>query len=82
MTIKETLNLILETRDVLISDYTNIHGEDPTNEDLLLHVKKIIKEGNADELLESILLEEDIEDVADLYKLLLLTAASVSDHKD
>ena len=78
MSIKETLNLILETRDVLVEDYKSIHHSEPSNEELLAHTKKIVKEGSADEILENVLLEEEIDNVQDLYKLLLLTAASVT----
>ena len=78
MTIKDTLNLILETREVLIEDYQYIHKTTPSNLDLLNHAKVIIKENNIEELLCDVLLEEDIKDVNDLYKLLLLTSASAS----
>lgn len=78
MTIKETLNLISETQSVLVEDYTYIHKKEPTNLDLINHVKTLVKTNNVEEILEDVLIEEDIEDVLDLYKLLLLTAASLS----
>jgi len=72
MTIKDTLNLILETREVLIEDYQYIHKKTPDNQELLNHAREIIKENNVEELLSGILIEDTIK----VYKLLLLSAAT------
>jgi hypothetical protein len=72
MTIKDTLNLILETREVLIEDYQYLYKKSPDNLELLNHAKQIVKDNNIEELLSDVL----IDDTINVYKLLLLSAAT------
>ena len=72
MTIKDTLNLILETREDLIEDYQYLYKKSPDNQELLNHAKQIVKDNNIEELLSDVL----IDDTINVYKLLLLSAAT------
>ena len=79
MTVGETLELIKETKEFLIEDYEYVHKKkEPTNKDLLTHVRESFKEGNLDELLEEILIEHDFNNIDDDYKILLLVSACIS----
>lgn len=75
MNIKEILELISETRSVLIEDYKFVHEKEPTHKELLTHIKTIIAEDRVDDILGEVLLEEDLLDTEEMYKLLLVTAA-------
>lgn len=79
MNIHETLELITNTRELLIEDYNSCYKKSPSNKELLLHVKNIIKEGNIECFLEDIILDGEIEDVDNFYKKLLLVSAAVKD---
>jgi len=76
MNVGDILELIVETREFLIEDCEYVLDvKKPSNKDLLNHVKESFKEGNLDEMLEEVLLEYDLNEVDDDYKLLLLVAA-------
>jgi hypothetical protein len=77
MNIRETLELIAETRNVLIEDYKYIHQKEPTDKDLLQHIKVLFKEERAKEIIEEVLSEEEIESSEDVYRILLVAAASI-----
>jgi gliding motility-associated-like protein len=73
MNVGDILELIVETREFLIEDCEYVLDvKKPSNKDLLNHVKESFKEGNLDEMLEEVLLEYDLNDMDDDYKLLLL----------
>jgi hypothetical protein len=76
MNINDTLEILTETRKFLLEDYVYVHGKDPTRRDLLKHIKKSYNEGDLDEILEEVLLEYDLDNIDDDYKILLLVAAS------
>jgi len=78
MNINDTLEILTQTRKFLLEDYLYIHKKEPTHRDLLLHIKKSFKEGDLDEILEEVLLEYDLDNVDDDYKILLLVASSFS----
>ena len=75
MNIKEILELISETRSVLIEDYKFIHDKTPSQKDLLTHIKTIISEDRVEDILGEVLLEDDLTDSEQTYKLLLVSAA-------
>ncbi len=78
MNISETLDLIRTTREYLIEDYESVHQKTPSNKELLVHVKSLFKSGNSEEILAEVL-EEDYDNTESDCKILLLTAAAVSD---
>ena len=76
MNINDTLEILSETRKFLLEDYVYVHKKEPTRKDLIKHIKNSYKEGELDEILEEVLLEYDLDNVDDDYKILLLVAAS------
>ena len=79
MNVGDTLELISETKRFLIDDYEYVtRKKSPNTKDLLNHVRDSYKEGDLDELLEEVLLEYDLDNVDEEYKVLLLVAACVS----
>ena len=78
MNVGETLDLISKTKEFLIEDYEYVNKKNnPSDKELLKHVKISFKEGDLDEMLEEILLEYDFNNVDEDYKLLLLVAACI-----
>lgn len=78
MNVGETLELITKTKEFLIEDYEYVNKKNnPSERDLLKHVKLSFKEGDLDEMLEEILLEYDFNNIDEDYKILLLVAACV-----
>jgi len=78
MNINDTLEILTETRKFLLEDYVYVHKKDPDHKSLLKHIKKSYNEGDLDEILEEVLLEYDLDNIDDDYKILLLVAASYS----
>ena len=76
MNINDTLEILTQTRKFLLEDYLYVYKKEPSHKDLLLHIKKSYKEGELDEILEEVLLEYDLDNVDDDYKILLLVSAS------
>jgi hypothetical protein len=54
MTIKELLELVDETKEVLVKDFKDINDKEPNNKELLTHVRKIYKDGTEDNILGDI----------------------------
>jgi hypothetical protein len=75
MSIKEILELITETHNILVEDFKYTHKKEPTSKDLLLHTKLVIKEDRLDEIMDEVLLDGEIEDPEETYKLLLVAAS-------
>lgn len=75
MTIKELLELVDETKEVLVKDFKDINDKEPTNRELLTHVRKIYKDGTEENILGDIFLD-DVDCPEDFYKLLMIFAAS------
>ena len=81
MNIKDTLELISETRSVVIANYKQEYKQNPSNKDLLSYIKTIFKEHRMDEIIDEVFLEETL-DCDDLYKLLLIVAAVSTNELD
>ena len=79
MNIRETLELIVETRNVLIEDYKYIHQKEPSDKELLQHIKVLFKEERVGDIIDEVLSEEDIESSEDVYRILLVAAAAIKD---
>jgi hypothetical protein len=75
MTIKELIELVDETKEVLIKDFKVANDREPSNKELLTHVRKIYKEGIEDNILGDIFLD-DVDCPDDFYKLLMIFAAN------
>jgi hypothetical protein len=75
MTLKDTQELIDNTNTSLIKDFVIVYHRKPEGNELLQHLKHILKEGYQEDILDSALGEE-INCPNDYYKLLLLVAAS------
>jgi hypothetical protein len=73
MKIKELSELIDETRDVLVKDFNTTNHKEPTQKDLVNHIKKLFNDGEQDSVLGELFLDE-IDCPEDFYKLLLLSA--------
>lgn len=79
MTVGETLELIAQTREFLVEDFEEVRNQsNPTNKELLKHIKECYKEGDLDEMLEEVLLEYDFDNAEEDYKILLLVSAAIS----
>jgi hypothetical protein len=79
MSISHTVEIIKETKNILIFDYKSEYKKEPTSKNLLLHVKSLIKDERIDEILEEVLVDEDVMNLEVDYKTLLLTAACLCD---
>jgi len=75
MTIKELIELVDETKEVLVKDFKTVNDKEPNNKELLTHVRKIYKEGIEDNILGDIFLD-DVDCPDDFYKLLMIFAAN------
>lgn len=74
MNVKETLELISETRSLLIEDYRYSHGKEPSNKELLQHIKTIFKEGRSEDIVgETFLSEQELGE--NIVKILFVAAA-------
>ena len=73
MYIKDLQDLITQANDLLVNDFKTIHHRQPEEQELLNHLKLIIKEG----YLEDIITELTGEEVrpSDFYKLLFIVAS-------
>ena len=79
MSISHTVEIIKETKNILIFDYKSEYKKEPSSKNLLLHIKSIIKDERVDEILEEVLVDEDVTNLELNYKILLLTAACICD---
>jgi hypothetical protein len=77
MNVRETVELIGETRSLLIEDFKFTHGKNPTNKDLLQHIKAIFKEDRVDEIVGEVFLDE--EELNENISRILLVAAAITD---
>lgn len=75
MTIKELIELVDETKEVLVKDFKVTNDREPSNKELLTHVRKIYKEGIEDSILGDVFLD-DVDCPEDFYKLLMIFAAN------
>ena len=75
MTIKELLELTEETKEIIAKDFKIANDKEPTNKELLTHIRKLYKDGNEDSILGDVFLD-DVDCPNDFYKLLMLFAAS------
>jgi hypothetical protein len=75
MTIKELIELVDETKEVLVKDFKIANDKEPSNKELLTHVRKVYKDGNEDSILGDVFLD-DVDCPDDFYKLLMIFAAS------
>lgn len=74
MNVKETIELIAETRNLLIEDYKEVYGKLPSNKELLQHIKTIFKEGRSEDIVGEIFLSEQ-ELGENIIKILFVAAA-------
>lgn len=74
MTIKELLELVDETKEALVKDFKEINDKEPNNKELLTHVRKLYKDGNEENILGDVFLD-DVDCPDDFNKLLLIYAA-------
>lgn len=79
MSISSTVEIIKETKNILIFDYKSEHKKEPSSKELLLHLKSLIRDERVDEILEEVLVDEDVINLELNYKILLLTAACLCD---
>lgn len=77
MNVKETLELISETRNILIEDYRYNHNKNPSSKDLLQHIKTIFKEERVDDIINEVLLDE--QELNESVTRILLVAAAMVD---
>jgi hypothetical protein len=75
MTIKELIELVDETKEALVKDFKITNDIEPTNKELLTHVRKLYKDGNEDSILGDVFLD-DVDCPEDFYKLLMVFAAN------
>lgn len=78
MNIKEILQLIEDTKEILTGDFVYNCDKKPTQKDLLKHINSLIKESRVNEIVQEVLLEEDMDN--DNWFRVLLVAAAISHH--
>jgi len=74
MTTKELTELADECRILLIKDFKATNKKEPTQKDLLNHIKIIYKNGEEETILNDLFLD-DVDCPDDFYKLLFIFAA-------
>lgn len=75
MTIKELSEMVDEAHELLIKDFKLANDDKtPKDRDLLVHVKKLYKEGLEDSILGDLFFD-DVDCPSDFHKLLLIFAA-------
>jgi len=74
MTVKELTELTDECKALLIKDFKTINDTTPTRKDLLNHIKTIYKNGEEENILNDLFLD-DVDCPDDFFKLLFIFAA-------
>ena len=74
MNTKELTELIEETQLALVNDFKLANKHEPTKKELVAHIKNLYKEGQEDNVISALFLD-DIDHPTDFHKLLLITAA-------
>ena len=76
MTVKELTELVDEAQQLILKDFSATYkNKNPTKKDLLNYIKVLYKNGEEENILNDLFLE-DIDCPADFYKLLLIFAVS------
>jgi hypothetical protein len=73
MTIKDLSELADEAHELLVKDFKSANKKDPETKELLNHIKILFRDGNEDNILGDLFLD-DVDCPSDFYKLLLLFA--------
>ncbi len=75
MTIKELSEMVDEAHELLIKDFKLANDDkEPKDRELLVHVKKLYKDGLEDSILGDLFFD-DVDCPSDFHKLLLIFAA-------
>jgi len=74
MTTKELIDLADEARTLLIKDFISTNKKEPSQKDLLNHIKNIYKNAEEENILNDLFLD-DVDCPEDFYKLLFIFAA-------
>ena len=74
MTTKELTELVDECRTLLIRDFKATNKKEPTQKDLLNHIKILCKNGDEETILNDLFLD-DVDCPEDFYKLLFIFSA-------
>jgi hypothetical protein len=76
MTIKDLSEMVEEARELLIKDFKLANNnKTPVDRDLLVHVKKLYKEGLEDSILGDLYFD-DVDCPSDFHKLVLIVAST------
>lgn len=76
MTIKELIQVVEDAHELLVADFKSETKKTPKDDDLLLHVKTLYKQGLESTILEELFLD-DFDCPEDFEKLVLIFAAKL-----
>jgi len=71
MNTKDLIELADEAKKLLITDFQTTNDKNPTQKELLNHIKKLFNEGEEDTILNDLFLD-DVDCPSDFHKLLLI----------